>query len=72
MVITAFTAALFGGLLSPLISSGLARLSEYQIEWPQLTQRVTDKTRSKTKTKNKEGGSAAQQYSGHGCALLGF
>merc|ERR1711973_60895 len=34
VVITAFAAALFGGILSPLISEGLSRMSEYQIEWP--------------------------------------
>merc|ERR1712241_1034744 len=50
VVITAFAAALFGGLLSPLISEGLSRMSEYQIEWPTFSQRVE---RKKTKTRTK-------------------
>merc|ERR1712045_997890 len=33
-VVTAFAAALFGGILSPLISEGLSRMGDYQIEWP--------------------------------------
>jgi len=52
VVITAFAAALFGGLLSPLISEGLSRMSEYQIEWPSFSQRVE---RKKTKTRTKSG-----------------
>merc|ERR1712038_411720 len=52
VVITAFAAALFGGLLSPLISEGLSRMSEYQIEWPSFSQRVD---RKKTKTRTKSG-----------------
>ena len=31
LVLTAFIAALFGGFLSPLISQGLASLTEYEI-----------------------------------------
>ena len=31
VVITAFAAALFGGILSPLISEGLSRMSDYQV-----------------------------------------
>jgi len=50
VVITAFAAALFGGLLSPLISEGLSRMSEYQIEWPSFSQRV-DRKKTKTRTK---------------------
>merc|ERR1712025_23665 len=50
VVITAFAAALFGGILSPLISEGLSRMSEYQIEWPSFSQRVE---RKKSKTRNK-------------------
>merc|ERR1711936_1173540 len=52
VVITAFAAALFGGLLSPLISEGLSRMSEYQIEWPSFSQRV-DRKKTKTRTKNR-------------------
>merc|ERR1712223_40534 len=52
VVITGFAAALFGGLLSPLISGGLSRMSEYQIEWPSFSQRVE---RKKTKTRTKSG-----------------
>merc|ERR1711936_1308691 len=52
VVITAFAAALFGGLLSPLISEGLSRMSEYQIEWPSFSQRVDTKKKTKT-TKNR-------------------
>merc|ERR1712102_199402 len=51
VVITAFAAALFGGLLSPLISEGLSRMSEYQIEWPSFSQRV-DRKKTKTRTKS--------------------
>ena len=40
VVITAFAAALFGGLLSPLISIGLNRMSEFEIEWPEFKQKV--------------------------------
>ena len=50
VVITAFAAALFGGLLSPLISEGLSRMSECQIEWPSFSQRV-DRKKTKTRTK---------------------
>merc|ERR1711933_163102 len=50
VVITAFAAALFGGILSPLISEGLSRMGDYQIEWPSFSQRVE---RKKTKTRNK-------------------
>eukprot|EP00091_Calanus_sinicus_P024938 TRINITY_DN9246_c0_g1_i1.p1 TRINITY_DN9246_c0_g1~~TRINITY_DN9246_c0_g1_i1.p1 ORF type:complete len:179 (-),score=49.01 TRINITY_DN9246_c0_g1_i1:153-689(-) len=54
VVITAFAAALFGGLLSPLISSGLNRMSEFEIEWPEFKQKVETGTKKKTKsTKNK-------------------
>ena len=40
LVITAFAAALLGGLLSPIISSGLSRLAEYEIEWPEVKRKV--------------------------------
>jgi len=50
VVITAFAAALFGGLLSPLISSGLARMAEFEIEWPEVKQKVETGTKKKTKT----------------------
>merc|ERR1711872_677198 len=50
VVITAFAAALFGGLLSPLISSGLARMAELEIEWPEVKQKVETGTKKKTKT----------------------
>ena len=47
VVITAFAAALFGGILSPLISEGLSRMSEYQIEWPSFSQRVEKRRKTK-------------------------
>jgi len=50
VVITAFAAALFGGLLSPLISSGLSRMAEFEIEWPEVKQKVETGTKKKTKT----------------------
>ena len=50
VVITAFAAALFGGILSPLISEGLSRMGDYQIEWPSFSQRV-DRKKTKTRTK---------------------
>merc|ERR1712227_413473 len=53
VVITAFAAALFGGILSPLISEGLSRMSEYQIEWPSFNQRVEKRRKTKTKSSNK-------------------
>merc|ERR1712027_222888 len=53
VVITAFAAALFGGLLSPLISEGLSRMSEYQIEWPSFSQRVEKRRKTKTKAGSK-------------------
>jgi len=40
LVITAFIAALIGGILSPLISDGLSRLGQYEIEWPEVKRRV--------------------------------
>merc|ERR1712156_385532 len=52
VVITAFAAALFGGLLSPLISSGLSRMAELEIEWPEVKQKVDNKKKTKT-TKNR-------------------
>lgn len=54
VVITAFAAALFGGLLSPLISIGLNRMSEFEIEWPEFKQKVETGSKKKTKaTKNR-------------------
>merc|ERR1712227_426197 len=53
VVIAAFAAALFGGILSPLISEGLSRMSEYQIEWPSFNQRVEKRRKTKTKSSNK-------------------
>merc|ERR1712073_162425 len=53
VVITAFAAALFGGILSPLISEGLSRMSDYQIEWPTFEQKVQRRRKTKTKTSNK-------------------
>jgi len=35
LIVTAFSAALFGGLLSPAISYGFERMSEYEIQWPE-------------------------------------
>merc|ERR1712079_611097 len=53
VVITAFAAALFGGILSPLLSEGLSRMSDYQIEWPTFEQKVQRRRKTKTKTCNK-------------------
>ena len=47
VVITAFAAALFGGILSPLISEGLSRMGDYQIEWPSFNQRVEKRRKTK-------------------------
>merc|ERR1712107_818941 len=47
VVITAFAAALFGGILSPLISEGLSRMGYYQIEWPSFNQRVEKRRKTK-------------------------
>ena len=43
IVITAFIAALLGGVLSPMISDGLSRLGQYEIEWPEVKRRVPSK-----------------------------
>jgi len=40
VVLTAFAAALLGGILSPLITSGLSRLGEYEIEWPEVRRKI--------------------------------
>ena len=40
LVITAFVAALLGGFLSPMISSGLSRLGEYEIQWPEVKRKI--------------------------------
>jgi len=40
LVITAFIAALIGGILSPLVSDGLSRLGQYEIEWPEVKRKV--------------------------------
>ena len=40
LVVTAFAAALLGGFLSPLISSGLSRLGEYEVQWPQVKRKI--------------------------------
>jgi len=40
VVITAFFAALVGGIMSPFIHEGLSRLGEYEIEWPEVKRRV--------------------------------
>lgn len=40
VVLTAFVAAIVGGILSPLITEGLTRLGEYEIEWPEVKRRV--------------------------------
>jgi len=53
VVITAFAAALFGGLLSPLISNGLSRMAEFEIEWPEFKQKVEQGTKKKKLSKNK-------------------
>jgi len=64
VVITAFAAALFGGILSPLISEGLSRMSEYQIEWPSFSQKVE---RKKTKTRTKT--SKARDFDDEGTSM---
>merc|ERR1712073_60539 len=53
VVITAFAAALFGGILSPLISEGLSRMSDYQIEWPTFEQKVEKRRKTKKGSSNK-------------------
>jgi len=45
MIITAFSAALFGGLLSPAITYGFERMSEYEIKWPEFTRKKNGKSR---------------------------
>lgn len=44
VVITAFAAALLGGFLSPLISDGLSRMAEYEIEWPEVKRKIRPST----------------------------
>ena len=40
IIITAFAAALLGGIVSPMFSRALSRLGEYTIEWPQVKRKV--------------------------------
>ena len=40
IIITAFAAAVVGGILSPMITAGLNRLGEYTIEWPEVKRKV--------------------------------
>ena len=40
LVFTAFGAALLGGFLSPMISSGLSRLAKYEIMWPEVKRKI--------------------------------
>merc|ERR1711935_418460 len=44
LIVTAFSAALFGGLLSPAITYGFERMSEYEIKWPEFTRKTTSKS----------------------------
>lgn len=39
LIVTAFSAALFGGLLSPAITYGFERMAEYEIKWPEFTRK---------------------------------
>merc|ERR1711962_233488 len=49
LIVTAFSAALFGGLLSPAITYGFERMSEYEIRWPEFTRKKkSGKSRSLT------------------------
>jgi len=41
LIVTAFSAALFGGLLSPAITYGFERMSEYEIKWPEFTRKTS-------------------------------
>lgn len=40
VVLTAFAAALFGGILSPLVSTGFEAMSEYEIQWPEFKRKT--------------------------------
>merc|ERR1712013_633332 len=62
VVITAFAAALFGGLLSPLISSGLSRMADLEIEWPEVKQKVDTKKKTKTSKNRTKLVSKAREY----------
>merc|ERR1712117_855213 len=53
VVLTAFAAALFGGILSPLISEGLSRMADYQIEWPSIGAKETRRRKTKKGSSNK-------------------
>jgi len=44
LIVTAFSAALFGGLLSPAITYGFERMSEYEIKWPEFTRKTSSKS----------------------------
>ena len=44
LIVTAFSAALFGGLLSPAIAYGFERMSEYEIKWPEFTRKTSSKS----------------------------
>ena len=50
LVITAFVAALVGGIVGPLISDGLARLGEYEIQWPQVRRKIIQQEEEEGRT----------------------
>merc|ERR1739838_66589 len=54
VVITAFAAALFGGILSPLISEGLSRMADYQIEWPSIGAKETRRRKKVSSSKARD------------------
>jgi len=47
LIVTAFSAALFGGLLSPAITYGFERMSEYEIKWPEFTRKTSKSGKSR-------------------------
>merc|ERR1712066_867282 len=49
LIVTAFSAALFGGLLSPAITYGFERMSEYEIKWPEFTRKTSSKSAGKSR-----------------------
>jgi hypothetical protein len=47
LIVTAFSAALFGGLLSPAITYGFERMAEYEIKWPEFTRKKSSGAENK-------------------------
>jgi len=50
LIVTAFSAALFGGLLSPALKYGFERMNEYEIRWPEFTRKKKKSGKGKNRS----------------------